>query len=190
MAPFNSICAAALLLASSASGHFLLRTPPTIGFDDSKEDTAPCGGFTPDFSKTVTDFHVGGEPIGTSQSHPSARWLYRATLDQTASGGWTQLYPIVLQNSLGFMCIQNVPAPEAWVGKRGVVGIVANGDDGLLYQVSFVSLVHILQPAGSRKKAADPRRGGQCYATSRCSAARARDWPCPILLPRGPRPLK
>lgn len=142
MAPLASIGAAALLLVASTSAHFTLRTPPSIGFDDSKEDNGPCGGFTPDFDKNkVTDFHVGGEPIGTSQSHPSARWLYRATLDQSASGGWTQLYPIILQNSIGFMCQPSVPAPEAWVGKRGVVGIVANGDDGLLYQCAAVNFV-------------------------------------------------
>ncbi|EJT69936.1 hypothetical protein GGTG_12819 [Gaeumannomyces tritici R3-111a-1] len=142
MAPFASVGAAALLLVASASAHFTLRTPPSIGFDDSKEGEGPCGGFKPDFDKgKVTDFHVGGEPIGTSQSHPSARWLYRATLDQTATGGWTQLYPIVLQNSLGFMCQPSVPAPEAWVGKRGVVGVVANGDDGLLYQCAAVNFV-------------------------------------------------
>ena len=142
MAPLTSICATAVFLAASASAHFTLRTPESIGFDDSKEDTGPCGGFAPDFGKNkVTDFHVGGEPIGTSQSHPSARWLYRATLDQSAAGGWTQLFPITLQNSLGFMCQPSVPAPEAWVGKRGVVGIVANGDDGLLYQCAAVNFV-------------------------------------------------
>lgn len=52
------------LLASQSSAHFLLNYPTTIGFSDDDEGTAPCGSFTPDFSKdTVTDFHVGGDAI-------------------------------------------------------------------------------------------------------------------------------
>lgn len=165
MAPLTSICAAALLLTASASAHFTLRTPESIGFDDGKEDTGPCGGFTPDFGKNkVTDFHVGGEPIGTSQSHPSARWLYRATLDQSASGGWTQLYPIILQNSLGFMCQPSVPAPEAWVGKRGVVGVVANGDDGLLYQVGLFFFKGFVATQSGSTRLGSSQRHTYCFS--------------------------
>jgi len=52
------------LLASSSSAHFLLNFPPTIGFSDDDETTAPCGGFTVDFATdNVTDFHVGGDSI-------------------------------------------------------------------------------------------------------------------------------
>jgi hypothetical protein len=57
------ICLVAFL-ASSSSAHFLLNYPTTVGFSDDDETTAPCGGFTVDFSKdNVTDFHVGGDSI-------------------------------------------------------------------------------------------------------------------------------
>jgi hypothetical protein len=52
------------LLASQASAHFLLNYPPTIGFSDDDEGTAPCGSFTVDFTTdNVTDFYVGGDAI-------------------------------------------------------------------------------------------------------------------------------
>jgi hypothetical protein len=64
-------CFFASLIGQSAS-HFLLLYPPGVGFDDSTESTAPCGGFTVDFSKdNVTDFHVGGDVLALVSGHPS-----------------------------------------------------------------------------------------------------------------------
>lgn len=135
MAPFPKLLAASLL-PLLASAHFKLNAPATIGFDEDKEDSDPCGGFTPDFSKnTVSDFHVGGEPIALFLGHPQANWLFRATLDTTASSNWTQIFPIVQQSGLGDFCEPSITAPEGWIGSRGVVGIVANAVDGLLFQV-------------------------------------------------------
>jgi hypothetical protein len=137
MASFKAVAAAAVFFLSAANAHFNLITPPTIGFDDDKEGTAPCGSFTPDFTNksALFDFHVGGEPVAMKLGHPQVNWLFRGTLDETANGNWTQLFPIVQQSGLGLFCETAVPAPEAWVGKQGVVGVVANGPDGILYQV-------------------------------------------------------
>ena len=53
-----------VLFATQCSAHFLLNYPPTIGFDDNLEATAPCGSFTVDFSTdNVTNFHVGGDSL-------------------------------------------------------------------------------------------------------------------------------
>jgi hypothetical protein len=66
-------CFFASLIGQSAS-HFLLLYPPGVGFDDSIESTAPCGGFSVDFSKdNVTDFHVGGDVLALVSEHPSNR---------------------------------------------------------------------------------------------------------------------
>ncbi|OIW32867.1 hypothetical protein CONLIGDRAFT_558529, partial [Coniochaeta ligniaria NRRL 30616] len=126
-----------------ANAHFNLIAPPTIGFDDDKEGNGPCGGFTPDFTNksALIDFHVGGEPFAMKLGHPQANWLFRGTLDETASSNWTQLFPIVQQSGLGLFCESAVPAPESWVGKQGVVGVVANAVDGLLYQCATVNFV-------------------------------------------------
>jgi len=148
MASLKAVASAAVLFLSTATAHFNLVAPPTIGFDEDKEDTGPCGGFTPDFTKTdgVVDFHVGGEPVALKLGHSQANWLFRGTLDQTGASNWTQLFPIVQQSGLGLFCETAIPAPEGWAGKKGVVGVVANAVDGLLYQVGL-----LLRPANCLK---------------------------------------
>ena len=127
----------ALLLVGQSTAHFLLHYPPTIGFDDDLESTPPCGSFTVDFSKdNVTDFHVNGDAIAVTSIHPAATWLFRATLDQTASGNWTSLLPAVQQTGLGNYCETGVKVPSTWAGSKGVIGIVQDAPDGILYQVS------------------------------------------------------
>ncbi|KAG0648851.1 Uncharacterized protein D0Z07_4917 [Hyphodiscus hymeniophilus] len=126
---------------SQTSAHFLLNYPPTIGksndrFDDDLENTAPCGSFTPDFSTdNVTDFGVGGNAIALTSIHPEATWLFRATLDQTASGNWTTLLPAIKQTGLGAYCEPDVTVPASWAGSKGIIGIVQDAPDGILYQV-------------------------------------------------------
>ncbi len=134
MAPLSYLVSTVVLL-SAANAHFNLNSPPSIGFVEDNEDQSPCGGFTPDFSKTPADFHVGGEPVATFLGHPQANWLYRATLDETASGNWTQLFPIVQQSGNGNFCETSVTADPSWVGKKGVFSVVCDTQDGVLYQV-------------------------------------------------------
>ena len=133
---FASLVVAVVLLGQSRA-HFLLHSPPTIGFDDSLEANPPCGSFTVDFSKdNVTDFHVGGDFVALTSIHPMATWLFRATLDQTASGNWTDLLPAVVQTGLGDYCETGIKVPSTWAGSKGVIGIVQDAPDGILYQVS------------------------------------------------------
>jgi len=126
-------------LATQSSAHFLLNYPPTIGFDDSLEGTAPCGSFTIDFSKdNVTNFYVGGSEVAVTSIHPQANWLFRATLGTSQNTtDWTQLMPIVQQTGLGDYCEPSVPAPASWAGKQGIISIVQDAPDGILYQVSL-----------------------------------------------------
>ncbi|KAL9074327.1 MAG: hypothetical protein Q9161_002313 [Pseudevernia consocians] len=132
----------AVVLAGQATAHFYLNSPPTIGFDDSLEATPPCGSFTVDFSKdNVTDFHVGGDFVAMTSIHPMATWLFRATLDQTASGNWTDLLPAVVQTGLGDYCETGITVPATWAGSKGVIGIVQDAPDGILYQCSTVNFV-------------------------------------------------
>ena len=138
------------ILVSHCSAHFYLNYPPTIGFDDSLEAEAPCGSFTVDFSKdNVTNFHVGGDSIALTSIHPMATWLFRATLDQTAtSGNWTSLLPAIVQTGLGDYCERDVKVPASWAGQKGVIGIVQDAPDGILFQVScellFLRLSNLL----------------------------------------------
>jgi hypothetical protein len=144
MAPLaSSFTAAALLFAATARAHFLLNYPATVGFDDDLEGTAPCGGFSPDFSTdNVTDFYVDGDNIATNLLHAQGVWLYRATLDQTAeANNWTQLFPETLQTGLGKFCEPAIAVPASWAGQKGVISVVVDAPDGLLYQCAAVNFV-------------------------------------------------
>lgn len=127
----------ALLLASLiglSAAHFELKAPPSIGFEDKNEDKAPCGGFTPDFSGELYDWHVGGEAIAVRLTHQQSNWLFRVTTDEKAESGWEQIFPIVQQSGLGDFCQPQVTIPESYVGKKGVVSVVSSAVDGLLFQ--------------------------------------------------------
>ncbi|OHE98374.1 hypothetical protein CORC01_06370 [Colletotrichum orchidophilum] len=138
-----------LLLASTASAHFSLTLPKPLGDSDDNEATAPCGGYTASSSSPATDFYVDGDAIGMENGHPQTNWLFRATLDETAAGGWKQLFPIVMQTGLGNFCEPKVVAPGNWTGKRGVVSVVAHSPDGLLYTCAAVNFVSGTAPTRS-----------------------------------------
>jgi hypothetical protein len=133
--------AASLLaaLAAQSSAHFLLNYPPTIGFDDSLEATAPCGSFTIDFSTdNFTNFYVGGSEVAVTSIHPQANWLFRATLGSNQNtNSWTQLMPIVQQTGLGNFCEPAIAVPPSWAGQKGIISVVQDAPDGILYQVSL-----------------------------------------------------
>ncbi|KAE8452082.1 hypothetical protein EG329_002248 [Mollisiaceae sp. DMI_Dod_QoI] len=125
----------AFLIFKQSTAHFLLHYPPTIGFDDDLENEAPCGSFTVDFSTdNVTNYHVGGDTLALTSIHPQATWLFRATLDITASGNWTNLLPTIQQTGLGDFCEPSIAVPASWAGSKGVIGIVQDAPDGILYQ--------------------------------------------------------
>jgi hypothetical protein len=127
-----------------STAHFLLNYPPTIGFDDDLETTPPCGSFTVDFSTdNVTDFHVGGDSLAMTSIHPKATWLFRATLDQTATGNWTDLLPAVVQIGLGKYCERDVIVPASFAGSKGVIQVVQDAPDGILYQVRRGFYLHL-----------------------------------------------
>jgi hypothetical protein len=140
MPSIKNALAGAILVATGANAHFNMKYPEPIGFEESRQDTGPCGGITPDFTKnTVTDFHVGGDAIAIVLSHPQANWLFRATLDQTGASNWTQAFPIVQQSGLGAFCEPAVAVPASFVGKKGIIGAVANAPDGTLFSVCAIS---------------------------------------------------
>lgn len=134
----HALSAFVLLLAASASAHFNIGHPPQdVPSSEAKLASGPCGGASLKFeSGDVTDFHVGGEPIAVAGSHPQSTYLFRATKDLTGEGEWTQIFPIMAQSGLGRMCQPSVTVPEGWAGEKGLISVVANAEDGILYGVS------------------------------------------------------
>ncbi|KAH6606976.1 expression library immunization antigen 1 [Trichoderma cornu-damae] len=141
----SAVLPAILSLASLSSAHFLMNYPKSIGFDDSTEGNAPCGGFTPDLSSgssQLVDFHVGGDSLAMRSTHTQVNWLFRVTLDAEAASGWQQIFPIVMQSGLGNFCEPLITLPSSYAGKKGIISVVSDAPDGLLYQcvsANFVS---------------------------------------------------
>lgn len=124
------------VLIPLTTAHFSLTTFSSLGLSMDNEDSSPCGGFSFSSSSTFSDFHVSGDAVGVKTSHPQANILIRGTLDTSASGNWTDLFPVVGQYGLGNFCEPSVAAPAEWVGKKGLVQVVESSVDGLLFQVS------------------------------------------------------
>ncbi|KAF4633689.1 hypothetical protein G7Y89_g4426 [Cudoniella acicularis] len=130
------------VLVTQCSAHFYLNYPTTIGFDDSLEGDFPCGSFTPDFTKdNITSYHVGGDTLALTSIHPQATWLFRATLDLTAQSNYTNLRPAIQQTGLGDFCETNINVPASWAGSKGIINIVQDAPDGILYQCAAVTFV-------------------------------------------------
>ncbi|KAG5953919.1 hypothetical protein E4U53_007831 [Claviceps sorghi] len=128
-------------LCGLASAHFVLKYPKGATFNDDTESEGPCGGSLPDFSKTLTDFHVGGDALAMKFTHPQGDWLFRVTTDQKAESGWEQIFPIVQQSGMGDFCEPAVTVPSKFSGKKGILSVVSAATDGMLYQCVAVNFV-------------------------------------------------
>jgi len=77
-----------------------------------------------------------------TNTHPQVTWLFRATLDQTAlKNNWTNLLPSIVQTGIGNYCEQDVVIPTSWAGSKGIINVVADSPDGILYQCAAVNFV-------------------------------------------------
>lgn len=138
----SSLLASACLLAASANAHFQMLRPEVTGFDDRNQDKGPCGQVTLDFNSPKTEFHVGGDAVAVRTLHSSGTWLYRASLDNTASPSkWLRVHPILFQGGLGTFCQPQIAVPASWAGKKGIISAVNNAPDGMLYSCAVVSFV-------------------------------------------------
>ncbi|KDN64823.1 hypothetical protein CSUB01_06926 [Colletotrichum sublineola] len=168
-----------LALASAATAHFSLTLPKPLGDSDDNQATAPCGGYTASSSSEATDFHVEGDAIGMQNGHPQSNWLFRATLDQTAATGWTEIFPIVLQTGLGNFCEPQVAVPANFTGKKGLIGVVAHSPDGLLYANATItadftsdpSLSALVGAGADASASSSPSSGAPAASTTPHSAA-------------------
>lgn len=125
---------APLLLAATASAHFKLTNPTSIGFDDDNESESPCGGFSVTSRTNETDFPSGGMSFTILSTHPQATWHFKAALLSDTSN-FEYLMAPVSQSGIGTFCLENIPGPAAWAGKDGVVQVSQTATDGTLYQV-------------------------------------------------------
>lgn len=130
-----------LLLAGVAQSHFVLNYPISLGFDDDTELSAPCGGFDVVFADNDTSVQVGGFAVGVRSTHLAAGFLFRATISQTAPYNWINLLTVVSETGLGEICLPALNAPSEFAGQKGLVQVIQDGPDGMLYQVSMIRTV-------------------------------------------------
>ncbi|RVD84251.1 uncharacterized protein DFL_006012 [Arthrobotrys flagrans] len=132
-----------LLTVSVANAHFTLRYPEPFGKSAAKQDQGPCGGYTLDSNTPVTQFHVDGDAVAYASSHPEVKVLFRIIEGNSPDGPNSYKgFPIVEQYGSGDFCEPRVTAPKSLVGKQGIVQVVQNAVDGMLYACAYVRFVN------------------------------------------------
>jgi len=121
-------------LAASATAHFVLSIPTSLGWDDDLQPNAPCGGFTATDRTNVTQFPVKGGPVALITTHDESQFEFKAAKlsDPTK---WISLTPTLHQIGEGDFCEPLVPGPKDWIGQDAVLQIIQNSVMGVLYQV-------------------------------------------------------
>ncbi|KAF3929006.1 hypothetical protein ABW19_dt0210048 [Dactylella cylindrospora] len=140
----------ALLSVSLVNAHFTLRHPVPLGKSAANQDTGPCGGYSISESTEITNFYVDGDAIAYSSSHPQVKLLLRVVEGNTAEGedlDWTQVFPIVEQNGAGDFCEPLITVPRELVGKMGVLQVIQNAVDGMLYACAYLNFVSGVRPS-------------------------------------------
>ncbi|KAK6529401.1 hypothetical protein TWF281_008577 [Arthrobotrys megalospora] len=136
--PSTLLVVAAVL--QSATAHFVLQVPTSLGFSDINEVQAPCGGFDTTSRNKVTNWPIGGHPIGVVTTHPNAHWQIRAALLENTQE-FVDLIPNIIQDGMGNFCLMSVPGIANWVGKDAVLQLVQTAVDGQLYQCAAIKFV-------------------------------------------------
>ncbi|KAI6805605.1 hypothetical protein KC367_g4323 [Hortaea werneckii] len=131
----------ALVFACTSSAHFILQWPPTAGFDDDGESSGPCGSVDVTVDETSPEVQVDRFAVQIQNGHPAGEWLFRATTDTEAPYNWTSIVPIVNTAGVGVFCLDSLSAPSSFEGKAGIIQVVDNAVDGMLYQCAPVNFV-------------------------------------------------
>lgn len=129
-----------LALASCTAAHFVLDWPPNAGFDDASEPNAPCGGFDVSISKDSTAIQVDRFAASITVAHPVGEFAFRATTDTAPPYDFVDITPLINSTGLGTFCVDYLFAPSSFAGKQGVLQVVDNSPDGILYQVRLFEI--------------------------------------------------
>lgn len=137
---FQQAAVLALSVASLASAHFILETPPPIGFNDENQDLGPCGGIDIlDTTNGIRWWPNKGGPVGLITTHAESVWEFKAAL-RSDTTTWINLSRNITQEGVGSWCIPNIPglplSKWQWIGKRGIIQVIQHGHHGALYAVN------------------------------------------------------
>lgn len=122
--------------ATLATAHFQVLYPPTgQPFDDEEEATGPCGGLELETSDSNADVQVDRFAVSIRSTHPEGSWSFRGTTSTSAPYNFTDITPTINTQGIGDFCLTMLSVPSDWAGSSGILQIVDNSDDGMLYQV-------------------------------------------------------
>jgi hypothetical protein len=129
----RSLLAILATLPFLAHAHFILTSPPSLGFDEEAGGESPCGGFEVGTAPT-TPFPVGGGGVALLTTHTKATWQFNVALGPDFDL-FVPVTPRLAQGGVGDFCEPAIPGRADWVGRKAVLQVVMDGHDGLLYQV-------------------------------------------------------
>ncbi|KAI9028094.1 hypothetical protein CLU79DRAFT_682344, partial [Phycomyces nitens] len=126
--------------------HFSLTYPPTRGFSESIEATAPCGGYDTPLANR-TQFPLTNGFVEINAEHPTYTYQVNILINNspTAADFTSSNLVTVASGKNSFPMAACLPlnltaAPEAKNGTLATLQITFNGGDGALYQCTDVIL--------------------------------------------------
>ncbi|KAL8839641.1 MAG: hypothetical protein Q9170_001647 [Blastenia crenularia] len=130
-------------LASLASAHFTLDSPPARGFDEDQLVNFPCGGQNT-VSSNRTPFSLAGGSIQLTMEHDRSAVQVLIALGNDATDSFnTVLVPTTQEEGFGKFCLRDVKIPESLGVKEGdnaTIQVVTNGDPtGGLYNCADIT---------------------------------------------------
>lgn len=132
-------------MQSLVSAHFTLIYPSSRGFDETKEPTAPCGGFDTPSAQRV-QMPLKSSFIAIDSGHVTYTYLINAVTKQNPTASdFTSGTVQVAQGSRTYPQAACLPITfnDSFKANTNVtLQVVYNGGDGLLYQVS--SFYHVM----------------------------------------------
>ena len=78
--------------------------------------------------------------VSIKNVHPVGEWSFRGTTDTKSPYDFTEIVPLVNTTGIGDFCLDYMSVPTGWAGKDGVLQVVDNSPDGILYQVRLAIL--------------------------------------------------
>lgn len=123
-----------LAAASLSTAHFILHYPQTAGFVDDNEPESPCGGATVVVNDTAPEIQVGRFAMHIFSSHPAGSWLFAATTNTKPPFDFQEIVPRINTTGPGDFCLTEFHVPSDFAGKSGVIQVIDDSVDGVLYQ--------------------------------------------------------
>lgn len=121
--------------ATLSSAHFQILYPPQgYEFSEEEQTTGPCGGPIPEVNGETVDVQVDQFAISVRSGHPKGAWSFSYTNSTSEPLNFTEISTLEVQG-VGDFCLTSFSVPSELAGSSGIVQVVNNAEDGMLYQV-------------------------------------------------------